>query len=66
MKEKLQVGFYSRQDYNAYLQKIMNRRRITNENYTKYFYEKIVLHKRCKIFGLDTASCVIGGINDWS
>lgn len=63
-KEKLNTAFPSRQDFNADLQEMMNRRKRPDENYTKYFYEKMALLNRCRIYGTDAVSCVIGGIGD--
>lgn len=43
---------------------MMNRIKQNEETYTKYYYEKIAPLNRCKSYGPDAVSCIIGGIND--
>lgn len=63
-KEKLENGFPSKKNYCLDLQEMLNRKKRTEETYTKYYYEKISLLNKCKIFGEDAVSCIIGGITD--
>lgn len=63
-KEKLEIAFPSRRNYCADLQEMLNRKKRIEETYTKYYYEKVALLNRCKIFGENAVSCIIGGIND--
>lgn len=63
-KEKLESAFPPKQDYYADLQEMIARRKRQEETYAKYYYEKIAMLNRCKIFGEDAVSCIIGGIHD--
>ena len=63
-KQKLELGFPTKRNFNADLQDMMNRRKRQDETYAKYYYEKMALLNRCKIYGEDAVSCLIGGIYD--
>lgn len=63
-KEKLQVAFPGKRDYNRDLMEMMQRKKRFEESYTKYYYDKTAMLNVCKIFGSDAVSCIIGGITD--
>lgn len=63
-KTKICAAFPSKLDYYISLCEMMRRRKLPNESYAKYFYEKSALVSACKIYGADAVSCIVGGIDD--
>lgn len=62
-KQKLQEAFPSHSSYFANLQEMINREKSPDETYTRYYYEKLALLNKCKIYGPDAVSCIIGGLS---
>lgn len=63
-KQKILVAFPSTRDYYEKLSDMMQRRKRYDENYSKYYYEKLTLLNQCKITGAEAVSCILGGIDD--
>lgn len=63
-KQKLEIEFPTNRDYCTELHEMLNRKKTPDESYTKFYYEKSALLNKCRIFGRDAVSCIIGGISD--
>lgn len=63
-KDKLQSAFPSKRNYYELLQQMMARRKLGNEKYVTYYYDKLSLLKACNITGEDAVSCIVAGITD--
>lgn len=65
-QQKLKTAFPSDQNYGQLLQEMLDCKAKFGESLEEYFYNKIVLLNRCKIFGKQAVECVLFGIEDRS
>lgn len=63
-KMKLERAFPPKRDFWDKLEQMSRRKKMPNETYTRYYYEKLSLLNSCKITGADAVSCIIGGIQE--
>lgn len=63
-KQKILEAFPSARDYHEMIVDMVNRRKRSDETYSKYYYEKLTLLNQCKITGPEAVSCILGGIDD--
>lgn len=63
-KAKLCEAFPPKLNYFNLLTEMMRRTKRTNESYTEYFHEKMVLLNACDIRGTRAVDCILGGIQD--
>lgn len=63
-KEKLIQAFPSTKDYYELLEDMVKRKKVSDETYSKYFFDKLALINLCKISGRDAVACVIGGLSE--
>lgn len=63
-KDKLKSAFPSKRNYYEMLHQMMARRKLGNEKYVTYYYDKLSLLKACNISGEDAVSCIVAGIPD--
>lgn len=63
-KTKLIEAFPSQREYYDLLMEMIKRVKKPEENYIKYYYEKIALTNLCGIKGKNAVSCILGGISN--
>lgn len=63
-KLRLTESFPSQTNYAETLTQMLNKRAKFGESLEEYFYTKINLLNRCKIYGKDAVDCIIYGIDD--
>lgn len=63
-KEMIKEAFPIHRDFYEMMGKIMNRRKQSNESYTKYYFDMTALLNLCDVTGINAVSCIIGGIDD--
>lgn len=63
-KEKLKVAFPPSKDFYQKLAEMMARRKLPDESFARYYYEKLALLNACEIEGVKAVDCIIGGISD--
>lgn len=63
---KLRTAFPSEENYGVLLTEMLAKRARYNDSLEEYFYEKVILLNRCKIYGKNAVDCVLLGIDDRS
>lgn len=63
-KEQLLKTFPPRGDFYQNIIEMTQRNKRGDESYLVYYYEKVALLNKCKIYESDAVSCIIAGISD--
>lgn len=63
-KEKILRDFPAKRDYCQRVADMMNRRKLPNEDYDQYYYDKLALINMCDFEGPKAVSFIIGGLDD--